>query len=155
MGLRHKRKKQHGTTTTIALVIILVLILVLIWSEFISGPNRVKEQIYAQRIEKIEKKNKDIQGISEHVFDYTTYQGYDDTTLYWYNAKSKLITTRDMDTLNYKKAKRIAKKNYKINCDSIVLGYGYNNPVYEIRGSKKLILLDYDSFERVYERETK
>ena len=50
MGLRHKRKKQHGTTTTIALVIILVLILVLIWSEFISGPNRVKEQIYAQRI---------------------------------------------------------------------------------------------------------
>ena len=53
MGLKHKRKRQHGTTTTMALVIILVLVLLLIWSEFISGPNRVKEQIYAQRIEKI------------------------------------------------------------------------------------------------------
>ena len=155
MGLKRKRKKQHGTITTMALVIILVLVLILIWSEFISGPNRVKEQIYAQRVEKIEKQNKHIKGISEHVFDYTTYQGYDDTTLYWYNAKSNLITTRDIDTLNYKKAKRIAKKRYKIKCDSIVLGYGYNNPVYEIRGSNKLILLDYDSFERVYEREIK
>ena len=111
-----------------------------------------RAQIYAQRVEKIEKQNKHIKGISEHVFDYTTYQGYDDTTLYWYNAKSELITSRDIDTLNYKKAKRIAKKNYKIKCESIVLGYGYNNPVYEIRGSNKLILLDYDSFERVYER---
>ena len=67
-------------------------------------------------------------------------------------GKSELITSRDIETLNYKKAKRIAKKNYKIKCESVVLGYGYNNPVYEIRGSNKLILLDYDSFERVYER---
>ena len=49
MGLKHKRKRQHGTTTTMALVIILVLVLLLIWSEFISGPNRVKEQIYTQK----------------------------------------------------------------------------------------------------------
>ena len=153
MKLRRRHKKQHGTKTTLGLVIILVLILLVIWSEFISGPNRVKEQIYTQRVEKIEKQNKHIEGISEHVFDYTTYQGYDDTTLYWYNAKSELITSRDIETLNYKKAKRIAKKNYDIKCESIVLGYGYNNPVYEIRGSNKLILLDYDSFERVYERE--
>ena len=141
MKLRRRHKKQHGTKTTLGLVIILVLILLVIWSEFISGPNRVKEQIYTQRVEKIEKQNKHIKGISEHVFDYTTYQGYDDTTLYWYNAKSELITSRDIETLNY-----------KIKCESIVLGYGYNNPVYEIRGSNKLILLDYDSFERVYER---
>ena len=60
MGLKHKRKRQHGTTTTMALVIILVLVLLLIWSEFISGPNRVKEQIYTQRIEKIIKQNKNI-----------------------------------------------------------------------------------------------
>ena len=139
MKLRRRHKKQHGTKTTLGLVIILVLILLVIWSEFISGPNRVKEQIYTQRVEKIEKQNKHIKGISEHVFDYTTYQGYDDTTLYWYNAKSELITSRDIET-------------YKIKCEFIVLGYGYNNPVYEIRGSNKLILLDYDSFERVYER---
>ena len=104
MKLRRIHKKQHGTKTTLGLVIILVLILLVIWSEFISGPNRVKEQIYTQRVEKIEKQNKHIKGISEHVFDYTTYQGYDDTTLYWYNAKSDLITSRDIETLNYKKA---------------------------------------------------
>ena len=58
MKLRRRHKKQHGTKTTLGLVIILVLILLVIWSEFISGPNRVKEQIYAQRVEKIEKQNK-------------------------------------------------------------------------------------------------
>ena len=58
MKLRRRHKKQHGTKTTLGLVIILVLILLVIWSEFISGPNRVKEQIYAQRIEKIVKQNK-------------------------------------------------------------------------------------------------
>lgn len=89
--------------------------------------------------------------MSEHVFDYITYQGYDDTTLYWYNAKSELITSRDIETLNYKRQTH-CENNYNIKCDSIALGYGYNNPVYEIRGSNKLILLDYDSFERVYER---
>ena len=64
-----------------------------------------------------------------------------------------ILSKCNLSVLNYKKAKRIAKKNYNIKCDSIALGYGYNNPVYEIRGSNKLILLDYDSFERVYERE--
>ena len=57
MKLRRRHKKQHGTKTTLGLVIILVLILLVIWSEFISGPNRVKEQIYTQRVEKIEKQN--------------------------------------------------------------------------------------------------
>ena len=71
MKLRRRHKKQHGTKTTLGLVIILVLILLVIWSEFISGSNRVKEQIYTQRVEKIEKQNKHIKGISEHVFDYT------------------------------------------------------------------------------------
>ncbi len=55
MKLKHKHKKQHGTKTTMALVIILVLVLLLIWLKFISGPNCVKEQIYTQRIEKIDK----------------------------------------------------------------------------------------------------
>ena len=50
MKLRRRHKKQHGTKTTLGLVIILVLILLVIWSEFISGPNRVKEQIYTQRV---------------------------------------------------------------------------------------------------------
>lgn len=48
--------------------------------------------------------------MSEHVFDYTTYQGYDDTTLYWYNAKSELITSRDIETLNYKRQSVLRKR---------------------------------------------
>lgn len=122
MKLRRRHKKQHGTKTTLGLVIILVLILLVIWSEFISGPNRVKEQIYTQRVEKIEKQNKHIKGISEHVFDYTTYQGYDDTTLYWYNAKSELITSRDIETLNYKRQSVLRKRIIRSNVNPLYLG---------------------------------
>ena len=71
----------------------------MIWSEFISGSNRVKEQIYTQRVEKIEKQNKHIKGISEHVFDYTTYQGYDDTTLYWQSVLRKRIIRSNVNPL--------------------------------------------------------
>ena len=67
MKLRRRHKKQHGTKTTLGLVIILVLILLVIWSEFISGPNRVKEQIYTQRVEKIEKQNKRINRKTEKI----------------------------------------------------------------------------------------
>ena len=148
-----KKSKYHGKKMTIALSLILVLIIVLMWTLFISGPARVHEAKQASRIAKIQEQNENIKGITEHVFDYVTYQGYDSENLYWYNAKSELITSRDISTLNYAKAKRIAKKQYKIKCDSITLGYGYNNPVYEIRGSNKLILLDYDSFFCVFERE--
>lgn len=149
-----KRRKSNGRLTTLGLVLVLILLVSLIWSLFISGPNRVAEQVERQQIAKIQKQNKEIQGITRHIFDYTTYQGYDEDNLYWFNAKSELITSREISTLNYSKAKKVAKKQYGIQCDSIVLGYGYDNPVYEIRGSHKLILLDYDSFVRVYERGT-
>ena len=153
--IHRKNKRKHGIKMTVILCVILILVVLMIWSLFISGPNRVKEMVVQNRIAKIEKAHKNIKGISEHDFDYVTYQGYDDTTLYWFNAKSKVITTRDIDTLDYAKAKKIAKKKYNIKCDTITLGYGYNNPVYEIRGSHKVLLLDYDSFIRVYERQAK
>lgn len=153
--IHRKNRQKHGIKMTVTLWIVLILVVFMIWSLFISGPNRVREVVQQNRIAKIEKAHKDVQGISEHVFDYVTYQGYDQTTLYWFNAKSKVITTRDMDTLDYAKAKKIAKKKYNISCDTITLGYGYNNPVYEIRGSNKVLLLDYDSFKRVFERQAK
>lgn len=147
------KKKYYGKRMTLVLVCILILIVFLLWAEFISGPSRVHEVVQASRIANIEKQNENIKGITEHIFDYVTYQGYDSENLYWYNAKSELITSRDISTLNYAKAKRIAKKQFSIKCDSIQLGYGYNNPVYEIRGSNKVLLLDYDSFICVYERD--
>lgn len=147
------KKRYYGKRMTLSLVCVLILIVFLLWAEFISGPSRVHEVVQANRIANIEKQNENIKGISEHIFDYVTYQGYDSENLYWYNAKSELITSRDISTLNYAKAKRIAKKQFNIKCDSIQLGYGYNNPVYEIRGSNKVLLLDYDSFICVYERE--
>ena len=57
-----------------------------------------------------------------------------------------------MSTLNYDKAKKVAKKEYGIQADTIVLGYGYNNPCYVITGVGSMILIDYDTFVRVYER---
>lgn len=147
------KKRYYGKRMTFGLVCVLILIVLLLWAEFVSGPSRVHEAVLASRIANIQKQNENIKGISEHIFDYVTYQGYDSENLYWYNAKSELITSRDISTLNYAKAKRIAKKQFGIKCDSIQLGYGYNNPVYEIRGSNKVLLLDYDSFICVYERD--
>lgn len=138
---------------TLGLILVLVLIICFVWSLFISGPVRVNEQNEATIIAKIEKKNKDIQGITKHTFDYVTYQGYDDNNLYWYDAKGNLIIKKKIKTLDYDKAKKVAKKDYGIKCDTIELGYGYDNPVYEIHGSKKMILLDYDTLARVYERQ--
>ena len=137
---------------TAVLWIVLILLIFTFWSLFISGPNRVHEQVEAQNQAKIEKKVKGIQGLTTHVFDYKTYQGYTKKTLYWFNVKGNVITTRKMSTLNYSKAKKVAKNKYGIKADEIVLGYGYNNPCYVITGDGSMILIDYDTFVRVYER---
>lgn len=147
------KKKNKSRGFTFFLWIILFVLIGVLWSLFISGPNRVYELNNGLKIEKIEKSVKGIEGLTRHQFDYVTYQGYTDSTLYWFDANGKKITDRDIDTLDYEAAKKKAKSKYGVSCDTIQLGYGYNNPVYEIRNKKKLILLDYDSLERVYERE--
>ncbi len=146
------RQKTRGIGFTVFLWIILILLILILWSLFISGPNRIFEEDQAHDLAKIQKNVKEIQGLTRHQFDYVVYQGYTDSTLYWFDANGDEITTREIKTLNYEAAKEKAKKEYGIKAETIELGYGYDKPVYEIRSKKKMILLDYDTLERVYER---
>ena len=147
------RLKMTSRRLTILLFVICILMIGTLWSLFISGPSRVYEESYNTKIKLIESNTEGIKGLTRHVFDYVTYQGYTTDTLYWFDDNGDIITTREMSDLDYDKAKEVALDEYEIDCQSIVLGYGYNNPVYEIRGKDKLILIDFDTFVRVYERE--
>lgn len=150
-----KKHRRYGKRFTILLAVLLVFLSLILWSLFISGPNRIYEEKKQETIAKIEKKVEDIKGLTSHQFDYLTYQGYTEDTLYWFDAKGDPITTRDIGTLDYEKARKTAADTYEIEVDSVQLGYGYDNPVYEVRGSDKLLLLDYDTLTRVYEREAR
>lgn len=153
MASKFKLKlKLTSGMLTILLAAVLVLMVATTWSLFISGPSRIYEETQNAKMSLIKKNTEGIKGITRHVFDYVTYQGYTVDTLYWYNDNCEVITTREMSDLDYDRAKEIAKEDYGIDCESIVLGYGYNNPVYEIRGKNKMILIDFDTFVRVYER---
>lgn len=147
------KNKFYGKRLTAVLWIVLILIIAILWSLFISGPSRVHEVTLQNDLDQITEENKGITGLTVHQFDYTTYQGYTETTLYWFDENCEIITTREIATLDYEAAKEKASTDYGIECDTIELGYGYDNPVYEIRGSNKIILLDYDTLERVYQRE--
>jgi hypothetical protein len=87
-----------------------------------------------------------------NVFDYVTYQGYTDDTLYWFDENGQVITSRDMSTLDYDSALQAAKDDYDMEAETITLAFGYDSPVYQLEEGKRLLLLDYDSLERVYER---
>lgn len=153
MALKRKIKiKLTSRMLTILLSCTLVLMIATMWSLFISGPSRVYEVQTSAKMEKIKENYPEVKGITRHVFDYVTYQGYTVETLYWFDDNCDVVTTREMSDLDYDRAKEVAEEKYGIDCESIVLGYGYNNPVYEIRGKDKLILIDFDTFVRVYER---
>lgn len=137
---------------TAVLWIVLIGSILILWSLFVSGPSRVHEASQEEAIQVIEKKHPKIQGITTHLFDYKTYQGYTNNRLYWFDVNGKQITSRKMETLDYKQARKVARQNYGIKAKSIVLGYGYNNPCYVIQSDVSLILIDYDTFERVYQR---
>ncbi|MCF0105294.1 MAG: hypothetical protein HUJ53_00880 [Holdemanella sp.] len=145
-------KNISSTALTVLLSAVLILNIAILWSLFISGPSRIHEEEINSKMVLIQKKNKEIKGLTRHVFDYITYQGYDNATLYWFDANGDVITTREMMDLDYDKAKKIAKEDYGIDCVTIQLAYGYNNPCYEIKGKDKVILIDFDTFVRVYER---
>lgn len=149
---RRRRNIQYNAAFTALQVFIMVLIITVFWSLFVSGPSRVYEKQQEKIVAGIMDENARIKGLTRHEFNYVTYQGYTEDTLYWFNERSDLITTRSIESLNYEGAKKVALEQYNIECDTITLGYGYNSPVYEIRGSGKLLLLDYDTFTRVYER---
>ncbi|EOS61734.1 hypothetical protein C815_00434 [Firmicutes bacterium M10-2] len=144
--------RYYGLPTTVALAVVLVLLLAILWALFISGPARIHDEQLANAYEKIEEKVPGIQGLEKNIFDYVTYQGYTEDTLYWFDQKFDEITTRDIATLDYEKARKIAQEQYGMEPETVQLTFGYNSPCYEIIDSKKMLLLDYDTFSRVYER---
>lgn len=140
---------------TALLWLILIVLIMVLWSLFISGPNRIHEEKDREVRQRIEKKVKGLQGLSMHLFDYKTYQGYTETKLYWFDATGNVITTRKMAELDYDKASETAKEDYKVDTAAIYLGYGYDNPCYVIEGKNTMILIDFDTYEKVFEREMK
>lgn len=151
--LKGQSQKKFGPMMTILLCMILISIFAVTWSLFISGPSRLHEVQQEKVTEKIKKEVPSIQGLSEHIFDYVTYNGYTEDTLYWFDQKGDEITTRPIGTLDYDKAKQEALDKYQVETKTIQLTFGYNMPCYEIIGSNTLLLLDYDSLTLVYQRE--
>ncbi|MDO4465623.1 MAG: hypothetical protein Q4C49_01280 [Bacillota bacterium] len=150
------QKIQHAIRSlnlTIVLAVVLIVSVLVLWALFISGPNRVEEEKLRQAQTMIKEKVEAIEGVEQNSFRYITYQGYTDSKLYWFDANCDVIVTKDISKLDYDTAKRVAEETYGVICDTISLAYGYNNPVYEIEGSGKYLLLDFDTFERIYERD--
>jgi hypothetical protein len=151
--LYDKEKKKYGIGVTITLIVLILCIVSIMWALFISGPVRLQEEILAQRMEKMEEEVPGIMGITQHTFDYVTYNGYTESTLYWFDENCEIITTREIETLDYNKAKEVALNEYGIEAVTIELTFGYNTPCYEIVGENELIMLDYDTLSRVYQRQ--
>ena len=156
--LKKKTKKRGGSSyygfpMTLTLVFTFLFVFAHLWALFISGPARVHDEQLAKAYATIEKKVPGIQGLRQNIFDYVTYQGYTEDTLYWFDQKLDEITTRDIGTLDYEKAREIAQKEYGIEPSTVELTFGYNSPCYEVIGSDRMLLLDYDTFTRVYERQ--
>lgn len=155
MRIRKKKSRSHtkyGPWMTAALTALIVLIVAVFWSIFISGPARIHDVQQNQVITAIKKEVPEIKGLEEHKFEYVTWQGYDETTLYWFDNAGKIITTRPIETLDYDKVRENAESDHGMEVQSVTLAYGYDTPVYLIRGSDKLLMLDYDTLEQVYER---
>lgn len=153
MPKKKKKSKYFGSWMTALLIGIIVLMIALLWSVFISGPARIYEEKRENRYAQIRKEVKGIKGLEENTFDYLTYQGYTEDTLYWFNEKCEIITTREIGTLDYEQAKSVAKNQYNLKTDSISLTFGYDSPCYELHGSNRILMLDYDTLEKVYERQ--
>ena len=150
---RKSKSKYYGSWMTVLLSVVIVFMIVVLWSAFISGPSRIYEEKQAERYAKIKNEVQGIKGLEENKFDYITYQGYTDETLYWFNEKCEIITTREIGTLDYDAAKKKAKDEYNMDCKSISLTFGYDSPCYELHSDEKILMLDYDTLEKIYERQ--
>lgn len=147
-----KTKTKYGPWMTVTLAALIVLIITVFWSIFISGPARIHEAQQAKVEAAIKKEVPGIKGLEENKFEYVTWQGFDDTTLYWFDNTGKVITTRPMETLDYDKVRENAGSDNDMDVESVSLAYGYDGPVYLVKGSGKMLMLDYDTLKQVYER---
>lgn len=150
---RKKRSRTWGLPVTILLWALAIGLTAVFWALFISGPVRLHETQLMATETVIREAVPDIKGLEQNIFEYVTWQGYTEDTLWWFDNNGQQLTTRGIETLDYDKARENALTNYNVETDSIRLAFGYDSPVYEIHGSDRLLLLDYDTLTRVYERE--
>lgn len=146
------RRKVCGWWLTAVLAFVLVAMICTLWALFISGPARIHEERIAQVERTITEAVPDIQGLQQTEFDYVTWQGYTSDQLYWFDATGSLITTRELSSLDYNGARQKAIDSYGMEPDTVSLAYGYSGPVYQLESSDRLLMLDYDTLDWVYER---
>ncbi len=147
-------KTYYGWPLTAGLFALLIVMIMTIWALFISGPARIHDEAIARVQAVIEEQVPDIQSLRQTEFDFVTWQGYTDETLYWFDATGAIITTRELSTLNYNEARQKAQELYNMSPDTVFLAYGYSGPVYQLESSDQILMLDYDTLDWVYERGT-
>lgn len=135
-----------------ALFILLLFIIAILWALNISGPSRAYEKKITDQIQQIKDTHTAIGQIERHVFRYITYVGEDDSSYYWFNEDAQVITTRTKTTRDDAGVRQeLTKQGYTV--EKITLGYGYENPAYVAQCTDRIVLVDYDSKEVIYERE--
>lgn len=145
-------KREYSGWLTLALLLVLLLMIVSLWALFISGPARIHDERMARVQETIHREVPGVEGLNKTEFDYVTWQGYTDDTLYWFDATGSIITTRELSSLNYNEARKKAEDSYGMQADTVFLAYGYSGPVYQLENENRILMLDYDTLEWVYER---
>ncbi len=147
-----RKNTTFGIGLTIALWALLILIIASIWALFISGPARLHDEQTAKVRQTIEEQVPGIEHLSECDFDYVTWTGNTADTLYWFDTTGQPITTRELSTLDYNGAREKARTDYGMEAETVRIAYGYSAPVYELENEDKILMLDYDTLDWVYER---
>lgn len=145
-------KRTYSWHLTLALTVVFVLGFLTLWALFVSGPARVHEHEQQQVVTRMEELAPGIENLEETFFAFPTWQGNTADTLYWFDANGEVITTRELSSLDYEKARKKALDDFGMDAASVQLGYGYNAPVYLLKNGNTVLMLDYDSLEWVYER---
>lgn len=136
--------------TTVLLIVLLVIIYIEI-AIYISGPARAYEKKIVAQQEVIQEQYPNIKNIQRHAFQYIVYSGEDTDAYLWLNENGELVTSREKSTLQMEEVVSTLETTYGITDATIILGYGYDNPVYVAKIDNREILLDYDTLELVYD----
>lgn len=147
-------RRTYSWKLTALLAGVFILLFCTLWALFISGPVRVHEAEQEKVVAAMKEEVPGLEGLDQFSFAYLTWQGYTQDTLYWFDAEGQIITTRPMDSLNYNGAREKAAADYGMEADTVTLCWGYSGPVYELQNNDRILMLDYDTLEWVYERNT-
>ncbi len=149
---RKRKKTTYPIWVTILLFAILVLIVLSIWALFISGPSRIHDEQIAKVRQTIEEQVPGIEHLEQCEFDYVTWTGNTTDTLYWFDTTGQELTTRELSSLDFNGAREKAQNDYGMEAATVRIAYGYSAPVYELENENKILMLDYDTLDWVYER---